>query len=122
VNHRYVLTHHILEVFLGQHTGDPEELPIRLAEKDDRRRTIHRVPATQGQAGLLKGGDRHLACDVDPHRLHTAPEELPEVGLVDYRLHLLAPVTPLLVEEEHPGVVVGWRHTSPEEEEHHHGG
>jgi len=106
VNRGYVLTHHILEVFLGQHTGDPQKLAIRLAEEDNRRRAIHRVPATQGPAGLLKRGDRHLAGNVDPHGLHAVPEELPEVGLVDHRLHLLTPVAPLLIEEEHPGVVM----------------
>jgi len=118
----HVLTHHIFEILLGQHAGNPEQLAVGIAEEEDRRRTIHRVPAAQGPPRLRKGGDRHPTGDVDPEGLHAIPEELLEVGLADHRLHLLAPVTPLLVEEEHPGVVARWRHTSPEEEEHHQGG
>jgi len=118
----HVLTHHIFEVLFGQHAGDPEKLAARLIEEDDRRRAIHRVPAAQGLPGLLEGGDRRGAGDVDPHRPQAHSEELPEVGLVDHRLHLLTPVAPLLIEEEYPGVVVRGSHTSPEEKEHHQGG
>jgi len=118
----HVLTHHIFEVLFGQHPGDPEKLAVPLAEEDDRRRAIHRVPAAQGLPGLLEGGDRRGAGDVDPHRPQAAPEELPEVGLVDHRLHLLTPVAPLLIEEEHPGALLRRCDTSLQEEEHHQGG
>jgi len=74
---------------------------------------MDRKSLRQSAACLREGGDAALARDIDLDGLDVPGEDALHLGAADHSLHLVAPSTPLLIEEEHPGALPRRRCGSP---------